>query len=639
MSPGSTGAKLRHSNSSDIELLTAIRQGLQLDEEDGFSDGKEFSGLVAVEHILSEVLGLPCSWTPSNDFEAGGARSGSRPTQASLSDSDDETWVEEWEPKDLSRWQVSFAVRILNELRALGPLDPSVRRVNMRQRLEERLAVPEDTPDAEALPDVLSSSTDHGTDMFKPVQEDAAIPCPISSLPVELLQDVFHHARSSGKEIRIPLTLSYVSPHFRSVALGTPSLWTAIDNLLPLPIVELYIARSGEEQLSFRMWADLVACMSVSQINDWVGILRQSSRRIRIMEVYGYDAMSFVRWKNSLLQSGVDFPSLGKMELVISESGQRGSGGPNCPRWTSFPGLQDLWIQGYPADGWTDISDPFPPGLRRLKFSKGSKIPIRIMLKALKDLLHLRVLSLDYCSLEPSLALVHGEDITMTSLEELEVARMSTAAIKVLTLHLHTPNLTSLSVTYPVDRGLNIANLLIPFTKTHAQLRSLHIKECGMNKKEWTSTLQNVAHLNRLVIRASDLRDEDLRGLGLALVPIIPNLTHLTLENELQLTTSLVEQIVRTHPNLVSVILRWWDASNVSKASVAAISRLVPYVEIQTFGDTEDEVDANGDGEEDQWDDSYWEGSDFSEDDGWLSGDEAVVKGDERPVRMGHLSV
>ncbi|KAG8903278.1 hypothetical protein FRC00_000180 [Tulasnella sp. 408] len=321
--------------------------------------------------------------------------------------------------------------------------------------------------------------------------------------------------------------------------------------------------------------------MSASQLNSWRTTLYSSSERIKAMEVYGYDAMGFVRWTGSLWQSRADFPSLEKMELVIIESGQ---------------------MEGYRADGWTGI----PTKSSRLKFSKGRKIPIGIMLKALKDLDLLRVVSLDHCALEVRLALEHGGDITMNGLEELEVARMSTDDSKVLALHMHTPNLMSLSLTYPVERGLNVANLLIPFTKAHAQLRSLQIKECSMTKNEWTSILQNLAHLNRLVIRASDLRDDDLRGLALAFLPIIPNLTHLTLENELQLTTSLVEQIVRTHPNLVSLILKGWDASNVSKASVAAIYRLVPYVRIQTFDDTEDEVDADGDGDEEQWDDSYW---------------------------------
>lgn len=617
---GSIGAKLRYSNTIDIELLTAIRQDLKSDRDDGFSEGSVFVALFGAEHILSEVLGLPYSWS-QNVSQDGGARSGSLPAQASVSDSDDETWVEEWNPEDLYRW-------ILNELRGLQPLDSTPRRLDLRRRLEKRLALSEGIQPSDALPEVLNSSTDRGTDLVKPLQADAVVPCPISFLPVELLQDIFHLVGSSGREIRNPLTLSHVSSHFRSVVLGMPSLWTTIDNLLPIPIVELYTTRSGAEPLRFSMSADRLASIPQLSRNRWLDILFKSSGRIKAMEVYGCNPPACGQWTGFLNDHGTLFRSLVTLELVISEWGQRDYGGPKCPRWEWFPCLQDLWIRGYRSDGWVGFWDPFPPSLRRLKLSKGGKIPIRILSKALRDIPDLRVLSLDHCSVEPPWGPRSVDVITMTNLEELEVTRMSTTDIRVLTSHMHTPNLTSLSVTYLVDRGLNIAEILIPFTRAHPQLRSLQIRECSMAKKECMSILESVTHLNRLVIRASDLQDEDLRGLGLASVPILPNLTHLTLENELRLTTSLVEQVVRTHPDLVSVILRGWDASHISKANVSVISGLVPYVRIQTFGNTKDEFDAGSDGEEDQWDDSYWEGSDFSEDDGWLSGDEAVLAKD-----------
>ncbi|KAG8900382.1 hypothetical protein FRC01_010160 [Tulasnella sp. 417] len=317
--------------------------------------------------------------------------------------------------------------------------------------------------------------------------------------------------------------------------------------------------------------------------------------------------------------------SLAKLELLLSESGQMGMEGPQCPKWKWFLGLQDLSIQGYPSNGWLGKWDPFPPGLRRLKVSKGGKIPISTLLKALGGLPNLHVLNLDHCSLEQPPVLQQTDGITMTNIEELEVTRMLTDDIRALISQVHTPNLTSLSITYPVDRGLNIAKILIPFTKAHPELRSLQIRECTIAKNEWSSILQNVASLNHLAIRASDLRDEDLRGLALGFLPIVPNMTHLTLENELRLTTSLVEQVVRTHPQVVSVILRGWNASNVSQANVSAISRLVSHVEIQTFGNPEDEDCVGSERGDEGWNDSYWEGSDFSEDDGWLSGDEAVV--------------
>ncbi|KAG8931915.1 hypothetical protein FRC00_000566, partial [Tulasnella sp. 408] len=117
------GGKLRYSSSSDIELLTAIHHDLKSDRDDGFSDNS------VVENVLSEVLELSNSWAQDASRDAG-ARSGLPPAQDSVSDSEDETWVEEWDPEDLYRW-------ILNELLGSRPLDSTVRRRDIRRRLEE----------------------------------------------------------------------------------------------------------------------------------------------------------------------------------------------------------------------------------------------------------------------------------------------------------------------------------------------------------------------------------------------------------------------------------------------------------------------------------------------------------------------
>ncbi|KAG8911663.1 hypothetical protein FRC01_005593 [Tulasnella sp. 417] len=601
----SIGAKLRYSNSSDVELLTSIYQDLLSDRDEGIG----FMTLFGLRHILSEILDLPYSWTNNLSYDDGDL--------SSESDSDDETWIEEWEPEELYKW-------ILNELRGLQPVGSSVRLRDIRRRLEARLALSKSMQPSGTFHEAQNSSTDGGTNLVEPAPEDTVKPCPISFLPVELLQDIIHLARSERRGIRIPLTLSHVSSHFRSVTLGTPSVWSTIDNLLPTPIVKLYITRSGEEPLCLCIWVDRFVDLPSRSRDQWLNILSESLGRIKVTEVYGCYPRAFSLWTSWLNDSLTEWSSLARLELLLSESGQREYDTPKGPKWKSFPILQDLSVQGYPDGSWAGMWVPLPPSLRRLTFSKGG---LGTVMKALEDLPDLHVLSLDRCSLGSLPSPQQADGITMTNLKELEVTRMSTDDIRALISHVHTPNLTFLSITYPVDQGPNIANFLISFTKAHPQLRSLQIRECAMAKNHWSSILQNVTHLNHLAIRGSDLRDEDLCGLGLALVPIIPNMTHLTLENEPGLTTSLVEQIVRTHPHLISVILRGWNASNVSQANVSAISRLVPYVQIETFGNMEDDDGAGSDREDEQWDDSYWEGSNFSEDDGWLSGDEAVAKG------------
>lgn len=402
------------------------------------------------------------------------------------------------------------------------------------------------------------------------------------------------------------------------------SLWTTIDDLLPIPMVELYIARSGEKPLQFRMYADWLA--SLPQGDGSMDILLKESKRIKAIEVYGFVSTAFTRWARLAERDSI-FSSLEKLELVISrlDSGPTWGDDAVCPVWESFPSLQDLWIQGYPCENWTSPSDPFPPGLRRLKLSRTGLIGLEYLLQALQGCVNLNVLSLDHCSVDFSMVLGIGRrgGITMACLEKLEVARMHVLDITWLSGYIKTPNLAYLSITYPVSLGFesHLADFLIPFPKTHPRLSSLVLQECSMTSKSWSSTLENSVHLKHLVIRGSDVCDDDLRALTVATT--VPNITHLTLENELRLTTSFVEEVVRTHPHLVSVILRGWDSFN-SREDTEVIARLVPYVQIHTIGKPQDDCEGDSGSEEDSWDDSYWEGSDFSEDDGWLSGDEAI---------------
>ncbi|KAG8971855.1 hypothetical protein FRC05_010522 [Tulasnella sp. 425] len=605
----SAGAKLRSSDSADIELLTAIFHNLKDDRNDNLTCGRAFMGIFGVQHVLSEVLGLPNASSP----EAGGQESevdpGSQPFQDSDSAGDDETWVEEWDPKSLYRW-------ISDEIRGLEPGNVTDRCRDILRKLGDRLAL---SSDAGALPDVLNSLTAgrEGEDL------DTAAPCLISRLPVELLRHIFHLAHSHRSQIRLPVTLSHVSSYFHSVTLGMASLWTTIDDLLPIPIVELYISRSGEKPLQFRMCADRLAHLSPRQRNQRLDILSKESKRVQTIELYGVDSIAFSNWTELLVERDLVFSSLVKLELLLSSWDRDGTQNVNCLAWRCFPSVQDFWIQGYCCEGWERPSDPFPPSLRRLKLSRGSRIGFENLLKALQGLLNLNVLSLDTCSLDFSAIRTRNSDgIPMTCLENLEVARMTFEDILSLASHLDTPNLSSFSITYPRYADRRLARFLIPFTKAYPRLCSLVIQGCQMKSEEWSSVLGNSVHLNHLVIRASNLRDKDLHALGTATT--VPGVTHLTLENELRLTTSIVEQVVRTHPHLISVILRGWDSSNVSKENVEAIARLVPQVRIEVIDKLRNGYEGDSGSEEDGWDNSYWEGSDFSDDDGWLSGDEVI---------------
>ena len=73
--------------------------------------------------------------------------------------------------------------------------------------------------------------------LFFQMPSIAALPSPISKLPVELLSCIFMHSSESNTDeclpfdsstVRTPLILSCVCKHWRNVARNTPRLWARI---------------------------------------------------------------------------------------------------------------------------------------------------------------------------------------------------------------------------------------------------------------------------------------------------------------------------------------------------------------------------------------------------------------------------
>lgn len=80
----------------------------------------------------------------------------------------------------------------------------------------------------------------------------------ISSLPNEILSNIFNTAcGSESSRCLYEITLSQVNGHWRSVALGTPQLWTRIllspHDVRGLQLPEVYLARSGALPLHLRI--------------------------------------------------------------------------------------------------------------------------------------------------------------------------------------------------------------------------------------------------------------------------------------------------------------------------------------------------------------------------------------------------
>ncbi|KAG8948648.1 hypothetical protein FRC04_009412 [Tulasnella sp. 424] len=602
---------LLHCDLDDIKFLCTIFDDVNDVLGDAGTRSIEMKGLGTVRSILNEVLaGHRCqsrddtsvgeSQNPS-DLECG---------EDSAEDDHDESWTEEWEFGKLCKW-------ILDQAQAYC-LEGDEECGHIVEKLKSRITdlETENDPFGQARREEAPRSEE---------TESAHDSCPISLLPVELLQHIFRLITPPRHRVRTPLELSHVNSHFRTIALSTPSLWTVLDDSLAIPLLELYAARSGNEPLDMTVRPDYLFSKYKRSVPDWFRFLFTESARFERVTVVGYSPhriSTWGRWINGTLGiKEITFPSLAKLVISLGTSIHNRV---VCPRWALSPFLRELWIEGCWCSGWIALEDPFHPTLRYLRLSRVSDVPLMMLLQAVGGVLGLVGLALEHFSLSSQeTAPPLSNRVTLAFLEKLEFERLRAADMSTISRYLSTPNLSSLSITCP-QLSSGTTDFLTPFTLAHPQISSLRILDCRLTPNEWVMALRNLDNLANLHVRASGLADRDFSTLAEGIV--VPRLSHITFENELGLTTAFIERVVRAHPNVESVVLRGWAASNVSQGAVEAIFKLARHVILDVFDGAQQE---NESGSEDSYasssDESYWEGSDFEEDDGWLSGDREVV--------------
>ncbi|KAG8916793.1 hypothetical protein FRC01_002866 [Tulasnella sp. 417] len=213
--------------------------------------------------------------------------------------------------------------------------------------------------------------------------------------------------------------------------------------------------------------------------------------------------------------------------------------------------------------------------------------------------------------------------VTAGSLIELQFIRIYLEDAVLLASVMHTPALATLSVIGPW-RTINL-NFPADLMKASKEIRSVEICDYNLSGNDWLAIFKHLPNLTHLRVRASHSSNEDLQVLTMA--QTLTNLTSITLDNELRLTTLLVEQMARAHPKLESIVLRGWDPSNVLTESLVSISKLVKNIFVETFRRSPEE-NLDEESESDSSDRSSSAGS-------WLSGDEYVaMKAQEEALRL-----
>ncbi|KAG8916732.1 hypothetical protein FRC01_002896, partial [Tulasnella sp. 417] len=541
-----------------------------------------WAGLHAVTGILSEVLSdldvkeephTPEQWDPD-------------------SDTDDLPWREDWEVQELLEW-------ILLEARVAGSPGEKHELQGFIERLERRLGRTPETPSETLSIDVGSPEPPVEAIVERELEQQVQSN-PISLLPTELFHKIFESVCSPRSlALFAPLILSHVNYRFRSIVLDIPSLWSTIDDILPLPIVKLYLDRSLDAPLDITIGSSGRPGIKYRKLAQLFQHLEPHAPRVKALKIVTHD-WEVIEHLDKLMERSFPFGGPEKLEFGLCGSFRADD------RELTFTlnepdSLQELHLWGYRFNQWIDT---FPTALRRLQLND-VWISSAILIAALERSPGLSILVLENCSLvgEP------GTFTTAGSLVYLKFIRMVAENTVRFSRFIKTPAVASLSVIQPASPATT--DFLATLMEASKEIRSVEICEYDLTGNDWLSIFRRAPNLTHLRVRASSSSDQDLHALTTA--QTLPNLTSITLDNELRLTTLLVEQIARTHPKLESIVLRGWDPSNVSADSLATISKLVKNIFVETFRRSPEE-DYDEETESESGDDDSIEGS-------WLSGD------------------
>ncbi|KAG9044008.1 hypothetical protein FS837_008879 [Tulasnella sp. UAMH 9824] len=382
------GATLVNCDAEGIKFLFDILQEVSGILQEAELPSAKMAAMNGVKSVLKEALE---GYRRSGDDTGTNECQNLSERESGSGDSEDvnETSnVEEWNFGKLCKW-------ILDQIRANSLGDNG----NCKQimfKLEERCASPKtenETSDQAVHADTSQGGAIEGAHDFSP----------ISLLPVELLQYIFSLVASPPLWIRAPLVLSLVNSHFRTIVLDLPSLWAAVDNSLPLTILQLYITRSKIAPLDVLTRTDDPPSESTCSAEDWYNFLHDEATRIEHMAVVG-DPLDMVLGLVSLVIEGFDLDcdephdqpirsqvilnSLEKLELTdVSITDM-----DILSLYLSTPNLSSLSItSSAPCDGITDFLAAFTvhrPQLSSLRIL-GFNLELRELKRSLGNLANL----------------------------------------------------------------------------------------------------------------------------------------------------------------------------------------------------------------------------------------------------------
>ncbi|KAG8901505.1 hypothetical protein FRC00_006727 [Tulasnella sp. 408] len=580
-----SGARLHSAQPGDIEFLSGFFIDLSTALVGKETGNLDWRGLCTVRCVLAEILD---HWNTQEEPNTS--------QREPDSDAEDETWGKDWEVQELLAWMLSEACAA-----NLPEASHHIVELLQQRRNATLIALSELPSDAVKAPQAAAETT------VSNGHKERYQPNSISLIPTEIFCKIFESACSPRSlSLFSPLILSHVNSHFRSIVVDMPSLWSTIDDILPRPIVKLYLERSEGAPLDIRIESRSYVFIALqdSILHQLFQYLEPHAHRVKTLKLIT-KSHGVIADMDKLMACKISFGGLEKLEF-----GRCWGYSVNDPdytfRWHHPSSLRELHLSRCPLDLWFDT---FTTSLRRLQLTE-VMISLEDLVTALERSPNLSVLVIDGCHLLGSA----GRVVEARSLEELHFIEKRTMQVARFADCIYTPALGFLSVVAPWGR--TNGNFLVDLVENRNEILSIEICDYDLTANYWLEIFNYLPNLTHLRIRASNLSDQNLKALTTS--QSLPNLASITLDNELRLTTLLVEQMARTHPKLESIVLRGWDPSNVSTKSLAAISEVVKYLFVETIiKSPEEECDKETEAG-DSSDDSSTDGS-------WLSGDEYVI--------------
>lgn len=437
-------------------------------------------------------------------------------------------------------------------------------------------------------------------------------------LPPEIVGEIFLHAANDVP--LMPVTLSHIDRFSRNVAINLPKLWDRISIRLAPRIVELYFERSRAALLIvdavlpplLGYWTPRTS----RRMKEFMAAMQPHGRRIQVLKIRQY----FVEFVDlSELLDLLTTSSLGE-GLKVLEIGETGDQVqewpedqlPDFDRWKDSPSAPEcIAIYGSCPTIWVLRTISFGR-LVRLEIADNSDLGLRPLLEGLGRSPLLETLKLSNCIITAGRNEQEFPTISLSVLHTLEVVHTGAPGLPFFDHLGPFPKLTTFAMAFVEIDDKRPDTEFTRFMRRHPSIRNVQLDDFFTSTEGWKLVFGCFSLTTHLRLSNCFLKDENLAILcgsvdDVSLDVLMPNLTHITLDNEWELHSEAISRLVKQRlawcgdrkdiviQPLQSVVLRGWDDAKLNKDDIDLIRGSVKDFVLETVWGDGTESEASSD--------------------------------------------